>query len=86
MMNNPDLTTIEADEVFDVRGETCPFPALHTQKKLKKLPVGQVLEIIIDHPPSAEETVPGICARYSWPYVSIREKDFWRIKVLKSQK
>jgi len=72
------------DEVFDVRGETCPFPAMYSQRKLKKLPAGRVIEILIDHPPAAEETVPGICAEKNWPYHSVKEDGYWRIKVFKT--
>lgn len=81
-----ELRGTEPDEIFDVRGETCPFPALHSQKKLKRIPVGHVLEILIDHPPAAEETVPGICAENNWPYILDKEGDFWRIKVKKTSR
>lgn len=80
------LANVEPDEIFDVRGETCPFPALHSQKKLKKIAPGTVLEILLDHPPAAEETVPGICAAKNWPYVSVKEGYYWRIKIKKTSK
>jgi tRNA 2-thiouridine synthesizing protein A len=81
----PSLMDGEPDEVLDVRGETCPFPAMHTQKKLRRMPAGRILEILIDHPPSAEETIPGICAENGWPFVSIPDAGFTRIKVHKTR-
>lgn len=83
-MSPDDLLTQEA-EIFDVRGETCPFPALHSQKKLKKMPVGHVVEIWIDHPPAAEETIPGICASNDWLYHSEKIGDYWKIRVQKTR-
>ncbi len=83
-MDPEDLRDVEPDEIFDVRGETCPFPALHSQKKLKRLAVGMVLEILIDHPPAAEETVPGLCSENDWPYLLEKENNYWRIKIKKT--
>ncbi len=83
-MDFDDLKNLEADEIFDVRGETCPFPALHSKKKLSRLAVGMVLEILIDHPPAAEETLPGLCADNDWPYLLEKESNYWRIKVKKT--
>lgn len=80
------LTDLEPDQILDVRGETCPFPALHSKKMLQKVAPGTVLEILIDHPPAAEETVPGICAAKNWPYVSVKEGGYWRIKIKKTSK
>jgi len=42
------------NEVLDVRGEVCPYPDVKTQKKLKSMKSGEVLEVIVDYPLSAE--------------------------------
>ena len=41
-------------DVLDVRGEVCPYPDVKTQKKVKKMKSGEVLEILVDYPLSAE--------------------------------
>ena len=41
-------------EVLDVRGEVCPYPDVKTQKKLKGMKSGEILEVLIDYPLSAE--------------------------------
>jgi len=41
-------------EVLDVRGEVCPYPDVKTQKKIKSLKSGDILEVLIDYPLSAE--------------------------------
>jgi TusA-related sulfurtransferase len=41
-------------EVLDVRGEVCPYPDVKTQKKVKKMKSGEILEVLVDYPLSAE--------------------------------
>ena len=41
-------------EVLDVRGEVCPYPDVKTQKKVKAMKSGEVLEVLVDYPLSAE--------------------------------
>jgi tRNA 2-thiouridine synthesizing protein A len=50
---------------LDVRGEICPYPQVKTIAALKKLPVGDQLEVLTDHPP-ALETVPAQAARLGY--------------------
>ena len=42
---------------LDVRGEICPYPMLKAVEAMKRLPEGEVLEVITDHAP-ALETIP----------------------------
>lgn len=41
-------------EVLDVRGEVCPYPDVKTQKKVKSMKSGEILEVLVDYPLSAE--------------------------------
>jgi tRNA 2-thiouridine synthesizing protein A len=52
---------------LDVRGEICPYPMMHTVQTLKKLPKGEVLEVMTDHAP-ALETIPTQGARLGYAY------------------
>ena len=45
---------VKPTEVLDVRGEVCPYPDVKTQKKVKKMKSGEVLEVLVDYPLSAE--------------------------------
>ncbi len=47
---------------LDVRGEICPYPMLKAEQALKALPLGEVLEVMTDHPP-ALHTVPRAAER-----------------------
>jgi len=75
------------NEVLDVLGEICPYPQLYAKKKLEKMAPGSVLEIITDHPPAAEETIPGYCAEMKYPFLTKKEGAVYKILVKKeSQK
>ncbi len=39
---------------LDVRGEICPYPVKKILEALDRLPAGEELEILSDHPPSLE--------------------------------
>lgn len=39
---------------IDVRGEICPYPVKKTLEALERLPAGEALEVLTDHPPSLE--------------------------------
>ena len=45
---------VKPTETLDVRGEVCPYPDVKTQKKLKKMKSGEILEVLLDYPLSAE--------------------------------
>ncbi len=54
---------VDVNETLDCRGEVCPYPDVKSKRKVKKLKEGEVLEILIDYPLSAEripETVKGM--------------------------
>jgi len=39
---------------IDVRGEICPYPVKKTMEAMERLPVGEDLVVLSDHPPSLE--------------------------------
>ena len=43
---------ITVSRKLDARGEVCPWPVMLTMKEIKKMPGGEVLEVMIDHTPS----------------------------------
>ena len=44
----------DVSESLDLRGEVCPYPDVKSKRKVKKMKSGEVLELIIDYPLSAE--------------------------------
>lgn len=41
-------------KVLDLRGAVCPIPVVRTKKALEEMAPGEVLEVILDYPPSME--------------------------------
>lgn len=39
---------------LDVCGEICPFPMQKVQEALERLPEGEDLEVLVDHPPAID--------------------------------
>lgn len=45
---------IKIDKIIDLKGKVCPFPWVSSKKALAKMQTGQILRIIVDHAPAAE--------------------------------
>jgi TusA-related sulfurtransferase len=78
-----DLTLRQPDEVLDVRGEECPVPEMSASKKLKKMKVGQMLEVLTDHEPAVHVTLPSLCKSLGYPFVVIRDNGLYKVRILK---
>jgi len=52
------LITDDPDKVLDVRGLTCPMPALEAKLAIKKMTAGQILKVECDYKPAADVTLP----------------------------
>ncbi len=51
--------------LLDVRGETCPYPMKKAIEAMERLPTGEVLEVLVDHPP-AVDTIRMAANRYGF--------------------
>ena len=72
-----------ADEILDVRGETCPKPLVETQKRLRKMSVGQTLEVFGDHGPSKKE-IPETMSEIGHEIISVTdESGVWHVTIMK---
>ena len=72
-----------AEEILDVKGLTCPAPLVEARKKLNKMQVGEILEIVGDHGPSKKE-VPEIMEELGHQILSITEESgVWHVKIKK---
>lgn len=54
--------TGEGTYMLDVCGYVCPHPQIYTKKSLEKMSEGDVVEVIIDNPSSAE-TIEQMCGQ-----------------------
>ncbi len=48
------MQEVKVDRELDIRGEVCPFTFVKSKLVLEEMEVGEVLRVIIDYPPSAE--------------------------------
>lgn len=69
-------------EVLDVRGEVCPYPDVKSQRKVKKMKSGEILEILIDYPLSAER-IPRSVEKLGHDVLKVEKtgESAWRILV-----
>lgn len=45
---------VDITETLDCRGEVCPYPDVKSKRKAKKMKSGEILEVLLDYPLSAE--------------------------------
>lgn len=70
---------------LDVRGEICPYPMLMAVEAMKKLPEGEVLEVLTDHAP-ALESIPVQATRRGFEVKIEKIGDpEWRILIFKGE-
>jgi TusA-related sulfurtransferase len=64
---------------LDVRGLTCPYPQLLTMRTLIGLSSDDVLEVILDNPPSAKDVPSALEERGYKVEVSRLNSSTWKI-------
>ena len=45
---------VDITDTLDCTGEVCPYPDVKSKRKVKKMNSGEVLEVLVDYPLSAE--------------------------------
>jgi TusA-related sulfurtransferase len=73
---------------LDVLGQTYPYPVLKTGSALRKLEVGEVLEVLIDFEMSVKLGLPKFCEKHNCKYECVEEnsngKVFWKFYIERS--
>jgi tRNA 2-thiouridine synthesizing protein A len=70
----------------DVRGQICPYPIIETRKVLKEIKPGEVIEVITDNPPTAQETLPQLCTMKKMPFERAEvSPGVWRFRITKTE-
>ncbi len=59
---------------LDVRGHSCPYPAIQTMKKLKEMKPGEVLKVIASDK-GAKRDIPTVAKKQNAEIVKIDEKE-----------
>lgn len=83
-MSEP-VMDIQVDNELDIRGVICPITFVKSKLTLEKMESGQVLRVLIDYPPSAEN-VPRSLEMEGHEIVSLTEADgpLWTLLVKKA--
>ncbi|MBI4361692.1 MAG: sulfurtransferase TusA family protein [Euryarchaeota archaeon] len=55
-------TAVQPHKKLDLSGEVCPWPVIFTQKEVKKMAPGEVLEVLTDNLPSVTN-IPDALAK-----------------------
>jgi TusA-related sulfurtransferase len=75
---------VEVHRRIDIRGEVCPYTFVKSKLAIEDMENGQVLEVIVDHPP-ATENVPRSMENEGHKVLGVEEigKGIWRILIQK---
>lgn len=74
-----------ADEVVDCMGLICPRPLFETIKRLKRMQVGQTLEVFGDYPLSLPEITENMERQGHELVAVLNEGGTWRITIRKTR-
>ncbi len=78
------MAEIKVDRKIDIRGEICPYTFVKSKLAIEDLDSGQVLEVILDHDPAAEN-VPRSMESDGHKILEVKKtgKTEWRILIEK---
>jgi hypothetical protein len=69
---------------IDAKGQVCPYPLIIARRELKKISIGEVLEIEVDYENSALNSIPEWCLKNGVPCETIQLDDrLWRVYLQK---
>jgi TusA-related sulfurtransferase len=73
---------VDITETLDCTGEVCPYPDVKSKRKVKKMESGQVLEVLVDYPLSAER-IPETMESLGHEVLSVEKKgtSSWAIQI-----
>ena len=74
---------MKAAKVLDCYGLLCPMPIIQTEKKLKEMKIGEILEVIATDK-GIKEDMPAWCRLTGQEYLGMEEEgDFIKVYVKK---
>ncbi len=73
---------VDITDTLDCTGDVCPYPDVKSKRKVKKMKSGEVLEILVDYPLSAER-IPETMKSLGHEVLSVdkTEDSSWKILV-----
>lgn len=80
-----ELSKQNIDKTIDIKGEICPYTMIKTRDALKTMDNGQLLEVVSDYEPAANETIPNMCRKKNYPVEVVEEDGCFRILIKKEE-
>ena len=78
-----DGTKVTVNNRLNCIGDICPRPQLKLKKSIKGMESGEIVEVLINNPPSLE-TLPALCPEISATYLdSLKEPNLWKLYIQK---
>ena len=78
-----DGTKVTVNNRLDCIGDTCPRPQLKLKKSIKGMESGEIVEVLINNPPSLE-TLPALCPDIgATHFYTLKEPNLWKLYVQK---
>ncbi len=69
----------------DLSGKTCPYTVMGARDALKPLEKGQILELLVDYAPAANESIPNFLKKKNYPFdVTDLGEGKWRFVIEKT--
>ncbi len=78
------------EKKLDIKGKVCPMTFVYTKLTLEKMDEGEILEVVLDFPPAAENVPSSVKRQNLGEVLEIEEletdsqKKSWRIKIKKT--
>jgi tRNA 2-thiouridine synthesizing protein A len=83
--NVEELQGLQADEVVDARGTSCPGPILAVKKGIAGIQVGQVMEVLSSDSGTLKD-MPAWCKKTGHELLGVvEEAGYWRLFVRKAR-
>ncbi len=81
-----DLKSLPSAQTIDISGQVCPHTLVSTKKGLEKIESGQVLKVICNHQPAAEDTIPRYCKKIGLEFevVRLEGEHIWELFIKKT--
>ncbi len=79
------LEKAEPNATTDLTGKTCPYTVMGARDALKPLQKGEILEVITDYEPAAQESIPNFLRKKNYPFtVAENDSGKWRFLIEKT--
>ncbi len=72
-------------KTIDISGKVCPFTLVDTDRALKKMKKGDVLEVLSDYEPAVHSTIPSMCEKkgYTFEIKELEKGKKWQMLIKK---